>query len=184
MRAAARVEIAEEGADSLAEYAGIPIAFEVHVLMDPRPSATSRAKFVLDERQCSTPFVKDYDAIPNNAPLDWPRRFDVGRWGFLAARVNGARVGGATIAFLDAGVGNVAVLWDIRVAPHARGKGVGSALLSAAERWTGDRGARRLEAETQNINAPACRFYKARGFALEAIDPLAYPDLPQEIQFL
>jgi len=31
---------------------------------------------------------------------------------------------------------------------------------------------------------PACRFYEARGFALEAIDPLAYPELPKEIQFL
>ena len=186
--AATRVEIAEEGVGSLAEYARIPIAFEVRVVMGTRPSATSGATFVLDERQCSTTFVKDCDAIPNNAPLDWPRRYDITRWGFLAARANGARVGGAAIvpppSLLDTADDDVAVLWDIRVAPDARGKGVGSALLTAAERWARDRGSRRLQAETQNINAPACRFYEARGFELEAIDPLAYPDLPQEIQFL
>jgi GNAT superfamily N-acetyltransferase len=85
---------------------------------------------------------------------------------------------------MPAGDEDVAVLWDIRIAPDERGKGVGSALLSAAERWAGDRGARCLKAETQNINAPACRFYAARGFTLDAVNPLAYPELPQEIQFL
>ena len=188
MRSATRVEIEEEGAGSLADYARISVAFEVRVVMDARASATSQTKFILVERQCSTPFVKDYDAIPNNAPLDWPRRFDITRWGFLVARVDGARVGGAAIALRasasDTAGDDVAVLWDIRVAPDARGKGVGSALLAAAERWAAGRGARRFEAETQNINVPACRFYEARGFALEAIDPLAYPELPKEIQFL
>jgi len=188
MRSATRVEIEEEDASSLAEYARISVAFEVRVVMDARASTTSRTNFILGERQCSTPFVKDYDGIPNNAPIDWPRRFDITRWGFLAARMDGVRVGGATIALrasaADTAGDDVAVLWDIRVAPDARGKGVGSALLSAAERWAAGRGARRLEAETQNINVPACRFYEARGFALEAIDPLAYPELPKEIQFL
>jgi len=71
MRSAARVEIEEEDASSLAEYARISVAFEVRVVMDARASTTSRTNFILDERQCSTPFVKDYDGIPNNAPIDW-----------------------------------------------------------------------------------------------------------------
>jgi GNAT superfamily N-acetyltransferase len=189
-RVVSRVEILEENVASLVEYARIPIAFEVLALVDARLSASSSAAFVLDERPSPTPFVKDYDAIPDNTPLDWPRRFDVASWGFLAARLDGVRVGGATVVFrcpavdmLDAR-DDLAVLWDIRVAPGARGQGIGSALLSAAERWAADRGAWWLRIETQNINAPACRFYARSGYALLAVNQGAYPDLPQETQLL
>jgi hypothetical protein len=41
-----------------------------------------------------------------------------------------------------------------------------------------------LKVETQNVNAGACRFYQRMGCELRATDPLAYPSLPHEVQFL
>ena len=185
------VDIVEEDASSLEAYAAVPIRFEVfNVVEAHRPDASG--EFLLEERRVSAPFEKDYDAVPGNSPLEWPTRFDLSSWGFLVARSNGVRVGGATvlIAPRDAdspdapGAGDLAVLWDIRVAPESRGQGVGSALLDAAERWASRHGARRLQAETQNINVPACRFYAHHGFTLEAVNHFAYANLPGETQFL
>lgn len=184
-----RLEIREETSDMLGEYARIPIAFEVGSIVEAR-SAAPGGEFVLDERRLSMQFVKDYDAIPDNGPLDWPKRFDVSPWGFLVACVEGSRVGGATVVIHCPDVDmleerdDLAVLWDLRVAPDARGTGVGSALLAAAEQWALERGARWLKVETQNINAPACRLYARHGFTLASVNAFAYPDLPYEIQFL
>ena len=43
---------------------------------------------------------------------------------------------------------------------------------------------RSLVVETQNINVPACRFYVHMGSVLRAINCMAYPDLPGEVQLL
>lgn len=184
-----RLEIREETSAALSEYARIPIAFEVGSIIEARTAAPG-GDFVLDERRLSMQFIKDYDAIADNGPLDWPKRFDVSAWGFLAARVGGERVGGATVVIHCADLDmleerdDLAVLWDLRVAPDARRTGVGSALLTASEQWALQRGARWLKVETQNINAPACHLYARHGFALAAVNAFAYPDLPYEIQFL
>jgi len=104
--------------------------------------------------------------------------------------VDGRLAGAAVIAFDAPGVDmlegrrDLAVLWDLRVAPDARGQGVGSALFRAAEAWTRARGCTQLKIETQNINAPACSFYAARGCVLGAVHKDAYPELPDEIQLL
>ena len=45
-------------------------------------------------------------------------------------------------------------------------------------------GAEWLEAETQNVNVPACRFYERMGFVLREVHPNAYPGLPDEVQLL
>lgn len=183
------VDIVEEDATSLEAYAAVPIRFEVFSVVEAhRPGASG--EFLLEERRVSAPFEKDYDAVPGNSPLEWATRFDLSGWGFLAARSNGVRVGGATIlmaprnAELPGAEEDLAVLWDIRVAPEWRGQGVGSALIEAAERWASRHGARRLQVETQNINVPACRFYARHGFTLEAVNHFAYGNLPGETQFL
>lgn len=41
-----------------------------------------------------------------------------------------------------------------------------------------------LKIETQNTNAPACRFYARRGCVLRAIRRFAYPLLPNEVELL
>ena len=183
------VEVVEESAAELPELARIPISFQVRSVLDVAGPDESGG-FVLTERSLDVPYLKDYDAIRGEGPTRWAKRFDLTNWGFLAARVKGRRVGAATIAFDTPGVDmlegrrELAVLWDLRVAPEARGQGVGSALFRAAEAWARARGCTELKIETQNINVPACRFYAAQGCVLRAVDRDAYPGLPDEIQLL
>ena len=174
---------------SLADYAQVPIAFTVDRVMDVTLH-TDRKRFSLSERRLDIPYVKDYDAIDGEGPLHWPRRFDVSNWRLFTARVAGSRVGGATVAFNTPGLTmlesrrDLSVLWDIRVTPNARGKGIGSALFERVEAWSQTQGCRQLKVETQNINVPACRFYARHGCELRAIHHATYPDLPEEIQLL
>ena len=79
---------------------------------------------------------------------------------------------------------DVALLWDSRVTPDARGLGIGSMLMAHVEAWAGAHGATWLEVETQDINVPACRFYARHGFVLRAVNRGAYPELPEETQLL
>jgi GNAT superfamily N-acetyltransferase len=183
------VEIIEETAAELAEYARVPISFEVRGVLDVTAPANGLGGLILAERRLDAPWVKDYDSGSEH-PLRWAEQFDMSRWGFFAARAEGRRVGGATVAFGGRGVdmlegrSDLAVLWDIRVAPDARGRGVGAALFRAAESWAAARGCRQLKVETQNVNVSACRFYARRGCVLGAIHRFAYPDLPDEAQLL
>lgn len=185
-----QIEIVEESAAALADYALVPIEFEVHQVLDMGPSSTATGDFFLRARDLATPIHKDYDSVPHNRPTDWPARFDISNWGFLSAWDSGRRVGGAAVAFgspsidMLEGCSNLPVLWDIRVTPAMRGQGIGSALLGAVEEWIRQRGGRWLKVETQNINVPAFRFYDRHGFVLKAINRSAYPEFPEEIQLL
>jgi GNAT superfamily N-acetyltransferase len=185
------IEILEEAATgTLAEYARIPIAFEVDRVLDVEVREHGLGGFVLSERKLEAPYVKDYDATFGEGPARWAKRFDLSRWGLLAARVEDRRVGGAAVAFDTPGITmlegrrDLAALWDIRVAKDVRGRGIGSRLFEAAEAWAVARGCRQLKIETQNINVQACRFYVRQGCVLGAIQRFAYPDLPDEIQLL
>jgi GNAT superfamily N-acetyltransferase len=184
------IEIVEEDSESLSAYASISIAFDVTEVLDMEAPLIGHRVLPLRSRPVATPYTKDYDAYAGNGPLDWPRRFRLGGWGFLAAYVDGQRVGGAVVIARDPDVGllqgreDAAVLWDLRVAPPVRRRGVASALLAAAERWAHARACRVLDVETQQINVPACRLYAARGFVLREVNESAYEGLPGEIQLL
>jgi GNAT superfamily N-acetyltransferase len=182
-----RVKVNEEPMTALGKYATIPIAFEVSAVFDV--SDGGAGGFVLTERRLDAPYVKDYDAAGEN-PARWASRFDLSHWGLLAARAGERLVGGAAVAFDDPGLDllegrrDLAVLWDIRVSPEARGRGVGRALFAAAEAWARTRGCQELKVETQNVNVPACRFYTRQGCLLGAVNRRAYPGLTDEIQLL
>jgi GNAT superfamily N-acetyltransferase len=187
------IEVREDSAAALADYARIPIAFEVREIFDVAERAGGgggRVGFTLTKRTLDVPYVKDYDAIEGESPAHWAERFDVSNWVFLAAYSEGRRVGGAALAFDTEGLdmlegrSDLAVLWDIRVAPEARGQGVGASLFQTAEARAAARGCRQLKVETQNINVPACEFYARQGCEPGAFDRLAYPQLPNEIQLL
>lgn len=183
------IEFSEAPITSVAELGLIPISFTVDREYDVSPNQGS-GRFVLSERVIEAPYVKDYDGIPGEGPSRWARRFDISRWGFIRAQSNGRLVGGAVVAFHSCDVAmlegrrDLAVLWDIRVSPDVRGKGIGSGLLRSSEAWAISKGCRQLKVETQNINVPACKFYQGRGFMLKAVNRLAYPELPGEIQLL
>ena len=175
---------------ALAEHGRISIAFLVERVLEPRLVDGGLGGIVLAERPVGRPYVKDYDAIDGEGPTRWARRFDVRNWGLLGAHADGSRVGGAVLAFDTPGVDmlegrtDLAVLWDLRVRPDWRGRGVGRRLFEAAERWAAARGCRRLKVETQNVNAAACAFYAGRGCTLGAIDRHAYAALPDEARLL
>jgi GNAT superfamily N-acetyltransferase len=108
----------------------------------------------------------------------------------FAAFVGGERVGGA-IVLRDAprltllgGRRDLALLWDLRVAPSRRGHGIGGALFGAAERWAVAEGCSGLLIETQDVNVPASRFYARQGCVLGAARFGAYADCPNEVQLL
>jgi GNAT superfamily N-acetyltransferase len=82
------------------------------------------------------------------------------------------------------GRSDLAVLWDVRVAPPARGRGVAGALFRAAEDWARAQGCRELKVETQHVNIAACRLYARHGCRLAQVNPGAYAELPGELQLI
>lgn len=183
------IEIREESAEALADYARVPISFEVRRVLDIEVLTGGLGGIVLLERTLEVPYVKDYDEA-DGGPIRWASRFDLSNWGFFAARSGDRRVGGAAVAFDTRGLymlegrEDLAVLWDIRVAPEVRVQRVGSALFQAATAWAIARGCRQLKEETQNISVPACRFYVREGCTLGGICRFAYQELPEEVQLL
>lgn len=183
-----QVTIEEERAVSLEAYARISSAFEVRSVLEVSIEDDLRG-VSLCERGLRSPWLKDYDGI-EGGPRAWPKRFDTARWFALVASAGGERVGGALLVHDDASIellegrSDLAVLWDLRVAPGHRGRGVGTQLFRAAEDWARERGCRELKVETQNVNVTACRFYARMGCRLGALDRFAYPDLPGEVQLL
>jgi len=184
------IVLTEEPMAALPEYARVPIIFIVDRVLDVTSRDDGRGGFELSEGRPEVPYKKDYDAIAGEGPLQWGRRFDLSNWALFTARFAGRIIGGATVAFdtpeltMLEGRRDLAVLWDIRVAPDARGQGVGSALFQRAETWAPRHGCRQLKVETQNTNVRACRFYERQGCRLETIHRAAYPELPEEIQLL
>jgi GNAT superfamily N-acetyltransferase len=184
------LSIREHPLSALRGYGRIPIAFEVRSMLDCSPVDSGLGGIALAERPVETPYVKDYDAIAGNGPERWLARFDTARWGLLLAEEGGTPVGGTVIAYDAADVEmlegrrDLAVLWDLRVAPEHRGRGLGTALFDAARTWAAERHCAMLKIETQNVNVAACRFYARRGCTLGAIHRFAYPDLPEEAQLL
>lgn len=187
------VEVREETAAALPDYARVPIAFWVksRFRVDLVQSGLGGLGGLALVEEPVTPFVKDYDAnreVPR--PVGWAVRWNIANWGILGAFDGEQRVGGAVIAWNTDGVDklygrtDLAVLWDLRVRPERRGTGIGTRLFAHALAWTRQRQCREILIETQNINVPACRFYARQGCELGTINRYAYPDLPDETQLL
>jgi GNAT superfamily N-acetyltransferase len=184
------VHIEEQPIESLVELARIPIAFKVERILAVSIPQSGFAGIHLQEMTVEQAWVKDYDEIKGAGPTRWLTRFDTSHWGLIAATRAGVLIGGAVIAFDTPGIHlldgrtDIAVLWDLCVRPDVRSAGVGSALFRAAEHWGRTRHCRSLVVETQNSNVPACRFYVRMGSVLRAINCMAYPALPGEVQLL
>ncbi|NJO32730.1 MAG: GNAT family N-acetyltransferase [Rhodospirillales bacterium] len=184
------IEILQEELDHLPAHGQIPIAFEVRSILDLTVADSGLGGLVLRERKLTSPYVKDYDSIDGNRPCEWGQRFDIANWTFLSAWIDDRRAGGIVIAHKTPGLDvlerrqDLAVIWDLRVAPDLRGRGIGRALFAATEAWAKANACKQLKIETQNINVAACRFYAQRGCSLGAVHRFAYPLLPEETQLL
>lgn len=180
------IELKEEGAEDLAGYSGVSIAFRVSRVLVPAPELGPLA---FRESWAEPPSWKDYDAEPGSHPATWSERFDTSSWRVISAWRGSVRIGGIVLIQGASGIDmlegreDLALIWDLRVSSELRGKGIGSALIRAAEQWAESRGCTELKVETQNINVEACGFYERSGFELRAVDPTAYPGL-DEIQML
>jgi ribosomal protein S18 acetylase RimI-like enzyme len=183
-----RIEILEESAGTLGEYSRVPVAFRVERRYRVVPVDGGLGGLMLVE-ELVAPYVKDYDAT-GNAPSGWIDRWNMSDWGIFSAYKGTKRAGGAVVAWKTAELvltGNPtesAVLWDLRVDPACRGSGVGWMLFTRALAWARSRSCRRLEAETQNTNVPACRFYARQGCELVAIDRHAYKNEIDEVRLV
>ena len=181
------IVIRREPPENFTSYGTVPVAFAVSRVLDVEERGE---RFTFTERAIEPSFLKDYDAIPENDPANWPRRFSIANWGLFSARDGESWVGAAAIAprgtdVLSPDVGlDAAVLWDIRVAPANRGKSVGRTLFAAAERWASGAHRRWLIAETQNVNVAACRFYERTGCELVRMDRRVYPEFPDEVRLV
>jgi len=185
------IEVREERPTlaTLQEYGTVSIAFLVESCYRAKPIRNGLGGWLLTEEPVEHPYIKNYDERDGDAPSRWAGRFDISNWGILSAFEGPKRIGGATIAFNTPGLSmlegpNIAVLWDIRVHPDCRRKGIGSLLFPRVVEWASARQCTTLKIETQNINVPACKYYAHMGCQLRGIHPDAYPDLPDETQLL
>ncbi|MEP6787636.1 MAG: GNAT family N-acetyltransferase [Acidobacteriota bacterium] len=182
------IRIVEETAEQLADYETVPILFMVRSKYNVC-TQSGTGGFLLVEEEVE-PYLKDYDADENERPVNWPPQFDISNWGFFAAFNGEKRVGGAVVAFRTPSLGllkgreDVASLWDIRVHPDHRGRGLGTMLFDASITWARCQGCHLFKIETQDINVAACRFYENRGCVLREVNRDAYPPEMNEIQLI
>ncbi len=91
----------------------------------------------------------------------WIRKSIEGR----AQHVLVARLGGEAVGYItlheSQGVGSIGL---VALAEHARGHGLGSAMMRESLAWFAERGLERLEVVTQGRNVAAQRLYQASGF--------------------
>jgi GNAT superfamily N-acetyltransferase len=175
------VYIIEVGPERLADYARVPIKFEVKSSLQVELVDGGLGGMLLHQVPVEMPYIKDYDSY-GETPTDWPERFDVTNWGFFLAMDGERPVGAAAVAFDTTGVimlearRDLAVLWDLRSNPANRG--VGTLLFRYAAEWSRKRGCRQMKIETQNVNIPACRFYQRMGCQLGEIRRFGYAAIP------
>lgn len=182
------IVVIREPLSALQEHGRISTAFRVDHRFVPGPEGSGLESLVLEPVE--PPYVKDYDRDAGHGPEGWPERSGATDWGVFGAFEDSIRIGGALVGAngpdtdWPGGCENGAVLWDLRVAPAHRGRGVGSALFRSVLEWAHERQLASLIVETQNVNVPACRFYERQGCRLVQFDREAYPDHPDEARLI
>jgi ribosomal protein S18 acetylase RimI-like enzyme len=92
----------------------------------------------------------------------WRQRLSLPGSCNLIARLGGRPVGMASgVPTEEVGAAELISMW---VAPDARGRGVGDALITAAVRWASEHGARELRLDVAAGNTSAITLYARHGF--------------------
>ena len=174
------IEIRQIGHEDLGQYASISVSMTIESVLRVEVIDRGLGGFRLVEEPVE-PYEKDFDAITSgDDPTAWPSRFDISNWAIFLAEHEGEPVGGATVAFDTPGVNmlegrsDLAVLWDLRVHPVFRRRGIGTMLFERTADWARGKRCKQLKIESQNVNVPACRFYAKQGCVLGAIDRHGY----------
>lgn len=170
--------------DRFADYASISPELTVTSVLEYELVEHGLGGIVLRETPVAQPYRK-YPYENDECFPQWMTRYDMAAWGVFLATDGGRPVGGAVVAPVLPDMSasqyakDVAVLWDIRVSPADRGKGVGTALLKSCALWARERGHGILSIETQNNNVPACRFYAKMGCELATVRRFGYAHCPE-----
>ncbi len=176
-----RIVVEEISPGRLGEIDQVPQKLLVQTMLQPELVEGGLGGILLREIPVEFPYTKDYDSA-GEFPSDLIGKFDLSKWGFFLARAGSEVAGAAIVAFDTSGVfmlearKNLAVLWDIRVCPPYRGAGI--LLFRHATAWARSRGCTQMKIETQNVNVPACRFYRRMGARLGEIHRFGYAGVP------
>lgn len=164
------------------KYANVPITYKVESILELMQVNNGLGGIQFIEKRIEESYIKDYDDF-GSSTTGWHKRFDTSNWAsFAAIDEQGEFIGGATIAYntdnvnMLEGRNDISVLWDFRIHPDYRRKGIGKALFSKAAEWSKARDCIMMKIETQNINVNACRFYSAMGCRLGGIKMHAYKE--------
>jgi GNAT superfamily N-acetyltransferase len=171
------VTLVQPAAEVLERYAGVASEFEVVARLESKALDSGAIVPVALDRT----YAKSLD----DDPRDWTQRYDLGRWALFLASDGGTTAGACAVA---CGVPNLyfesepddALLWDIRVAPSHRGRGIGKALLNAAIAWAWEEGCKNLLIETQDTNVAACQLYSSAGCTVASVQRGVYETYPDE----
>jgi len=128
--------------------------------------APENLAFRLVEEPIDPPLRKRYAVQPDS--LEERRDWDCA----VIAEEAGAMAGFAAAQYVA--WNRRVVLWHLYVAPSFRRQGVGARLLDAIDTFAHSVEARCIWLETQNINAPAIRFYQRVGFQFCGFDTTLY----------
>ena len=112
-------------------------------------------------------WLRDGEPVPNDFIGKFEHFVEAGDVEVLAARLNGATAGVLVLAFRpNVSLGGLfASIEDLYVRPEARDRGVGAALLKAADERCRRRGIYYVEAQVEEGGAGA--FYAASGYGPE-----------------
>ena len=164
-----------------AEYERLPMLVYVNSKLEVNKIDKGLGGILLREVSVN-PYVKDLGQY--EPPTEFPKKFNIGNWGFFAAYHQGTLIGAATVVYqtkeviMLGGRDDLCVLWDIRVDDQYKRRGIGSGLFQMAVTWAKEKGIRQMKIECQNNNVPAVRFYHKHGAVLRAVDEYFYYDDP------
>lgn len=107
-------------------------------------------------------FASTYQREAGFSEQDWLRRF-VGSGNFLAYAAEAGPAPAGLVGCFPAGPGTTELV-SLWVRPHARGLGIGAALVDAVVRWARDRGHGRVHLWVAEANDSARGLYQRCGF--------------------
>ena len=91
------VEVISESPVDLDEYARVSIGFTVAEVLDDAAVDAALRGGPIAAVPLEVPYEKNYDSHPGSRPADWRAGFDIAEWQFVAAFLDGRRVGGAVL---------------------------------------------------------------------------------------